>query len=279
MKPFPGGRQRFLAFLFAVPLLAILVLFEILPLAAVAWNSFRREDALSFGNYAEILGSVFQRNAFLTSIEISLATAAIGIALALPVANILRGAPETLRQTVLTYANIGSNFTGFPLAFAFIIMFGLSGSFTLILVRAGIVKDLNIYSTGGLILVYAYLQVQLALLLLFPALGAITAELEEAAALMGASRLAFWWRIGLPILAPSLAGSFILLFANAMGTYATAFALVGGNANLVTLRIGELVAGDVFSEPELADALATLLVLTLAVPILIEQLVLKRRAP
>ena len=57
---------------------------------------------------------------------------------------------------------------------------------------------------------------------------------------MGASGHVFWRRIGLPILAPSLISVFIMLFANAMGTYATAWALVGGSANLVTIRIGEL---------------------------------------
>ncbi len=270
------GKFKLLAFLFAVPLLALLLCFEIAPLVAVAWNSFQSDDGLTLAHYGEILGSAFHRTAFRTSCLISLATAAIGLGLALPIANMLRRMPDGWQQAVLTFSNMGSNFTGFPLAFAFIIMFGISGSFTLLLAKTGIVDQLNIYSTGGLILVYAYLQVQLGVLLIFPALCALTPEVEEAAALVGASRLAFWWRIGLPILMPSLIGSFILLFANAMGTYATAYALIGGNANLVTLRIGELAAGDVFSDPQLADALGTLLVLVLALPVIVEQTLLRR---
>jgi putative spermidine/putrescine transport system permease protein len=93
---------------------------------------------------------------------------------------------------------------------------------------------------------------------------------------MGASAFSFWRRIALPILRPALIGTFVLLFANAMGTYATAYALVGGNANLVTIRIGELIAGDVFTDPHRADALASLLVISLAIPILIEQIFLRR---
>jgi len=96
---------------------------------------------------------------------------------------------------------------------------------------------------------------------------------------VGADGLVFWRRIGLPILAPSLISVFIMLFANAMGTYATAWALVGGSANLVTIRIGELTAGDVFSDPNLADALAMLLVICLAALIMVEQFVIKPRAP
>lgn len=269
-------RARRLALACALPLLIIMLLFEVMPLAAVVLDGFTAGGGWSVSNYREILGSTFQRNAFLTSIELSAATAFIGLAGALPIAVILKRMPRNVRRLLLSYANIGANFTGFPIAFAFIIMFGFSGLFTLLLIRAGLVSELNVYSMGGLVLVYGYFQIQLGLLLLYPALDAITPDLREAAKLMGASTVSFWRRIGLPILAPALLGTFVLLFANAMGTYATAYALVGGNANLVTIRIGELIAGDVFTDPHRADALATLLVVSLAIPILIEQIFFKR---
>jgi putative spermidine/putrescine transport system permease protein len=273
-----SGRVRILTLLCAVPLLVVIFLFEVMPLIAVAIDGFMTDRSWSLANYAQILGSAFQRNAFLLSIELSAATAAIGVVLALPLATVIREAPPGTRRLLLSYANIGANFTGFPIAFAFIIMFGFSGFFTLLLVRAGLVKELNIYSIGGLVLVYAYFQIQLGLLLLYPALGALTTEIREAARLMGASVWSFWLKIGLPILAPALIGTFVLLFANAMGTYATAYALVGGNANLVTIRIGVLLAGDVFSDPHLADALATLLVVSLGLPILAQQFLLKKKS-
>ena len=213
------------------------------------------------------------------SFAISAATALIGIIVALPVAIILRRMPGRVQQFVLICSNIGANFTGFPLAFAFVIMLGVSGTFTLLLARIGLIDDFNIYSTTGLVIVYAYFQILFAILLLLPGLSAITQEIEEAAFLMGATRYAFWRRIGLPIIAPNLVSAFLLLFANAMGTYATAWALVGGSANVVTIRIGELTAGDVFSDPNLADALAMLLVISLVVPIIIEQVFLKPRQP
>jgi putative spermidine/putrescine transport system permease protein len=227
-------------------------------------------------NYADIVTSGFQRNAFMTSLALSLGTAATAVAVGLPIGIALRRMPPPLERFVLTYSNLCANFTGFPVAFAFIIMFGISGFFTLLLARLGLGDGLNIYSTGGLAVVFSYFQIPLGLLLIYPSLGAITPEIVEAAQLMGTRRLSFWLRIGLPILWPALLGSFILLFANAMGTYATAFAVAGGNANLVTIRIGELVQGDVFSEPNLAAALSMLLVASLAAPIAFEQLFLKR---
>ncbi len=274
-----GKRTRLLAWLCAAPFLAVIFLFEILPIVAVASNSVFKEEVLSLGNYAEILFSKFFMGSFRVSFAISAATALIGLAVALPAAIVLRRMPGRLQQFVLICSNIGANFTGFPLAFAFVIMLGVSGSFTLLLARAGLIGDFNVYSTTGLVIVYSYFQILFAILLVLPGLAAITPDIEEAAFLMGASRFAFWWRIGLPIIAPNLAGAFLLLFANAMGTYATAWALVGGSANVVTIRIGELTAGDVFSDPNLADALAMLLVISLIIPIVIEQVVFRTRRP
>lgn len=259
------------------PLFAVLFLFEILPLVAVVLSSFSRGGGWSLGNYTELIGSAYHRGAFVTSLWLSVLTTAIGMGLALPISRLLQRMPQGVQRLILTYSNIGANFTGFPLAFAFIIMFGISGSFTLLLKAAGLIQDLNIYSISGLVLVYSYFQVCLGILVIFPSLQALTTEMEEAARLLGVSRLTFWRRIGLPVLAPSLVGAAVLLFANAMGTYATAFALAGGNVNLVTIHIGELVAGDVFSDPNLADALSMILVVTLVLPIVVEQFWFKRR--
>jgi len=272
-------KARIIAWLAALPFLIVVFMFELLPLIAVAYNSVQTETAVSLSNYLEILTSKFYMGSFKVSFAISIATALIGLAVGLPAAVILRRMPGRVQQFVVICSNIGANFTGFPLAFSFVIMLGVSGSFTLLLQRIGLLTDFNIYSTSGLVIAYSYFQILFAILLVLPSLAAITAEIEEAAYLVGATRLAFWRRIGLPILAPSLLGSFLLLFANAMGTYATAWALVGGSANVVTIRIGELTAGDVFSDPYLADALAMLLVVSLIVPIVVDQVFLKRNAP
>jgi len=265
------------AALWAAPFLLAVLGFEVLPVLSVLSGSLVRGGEWSLGNYGALLGSRFYRGAFATSVQVSLLTSAIGLGAGLPLALALHRRSPPVQRRFLTLFNVASNFVGVPLALAFTILAGVNGVMTLLLVRSGLVADFNIYSLQGLMLVYVYFQVPFAVLVLFPSLGALTPDLHEQARLMGASRLTFWRRIGLPVLAPSLAGSFILLFANAMGTYATAYALIGGGANLVTIRIGELVAGDVFTDPNLANALAVLLVLVLLAPILVNQLLLRRR--
>ncbi len=268
-------RSRWAA-LWTLPFLLVVLLFDVLPVASVFIGSLVQDGAWSLGNYGAILGSRFYRGAFATSIGLSLLTSVVGLAVGFPLSLALYRRSAGVQRRFLTLFNVASNFVGVPLALAFTILGGVNGVVTLLLVRSGLVAEFNVYSLQGLALVYSYFQIPFTVLVLFPSLGVLTPDLAEAARLMGTSRPMFWWRIGLPILLPSLVGTFILLFANAMGTYATAYALIGGGANLVTIRIGELVAGDVFTDPNLANALAVLLVVTLLLPILADQLLLKR---
>lgn len=265
-----------MAALWAVPFILVLLGFEIVPVASVFQGSFIHDGKLSLANYEELLSSRFYRGAFVTSINLSLLTSAIGLGIGLPLSLALHRRSEPVQRRFLTLFNVASNFVGVPLALAFTILGGVNGIVTLLLARSGLLQGFNIYSLQGLVLVYAYFQIPFCVLVLYPSLDALTPDLAEQATLMGASRPTFWLKIGLPVLAPSLIGTFILLFANAMGTYATAYALIGGGANLVTIRIGELVAGDVFTDPNLANALAVLLVLVLLLPILVDQLLLRR---
>ena len=80
------GRGLLLAWACAVPFLIITILFEIMPILAVVSNSVFKEGSLSFANYAEILTGRFYLSAFRASFTISIITASIGLAIALPIA-------------------------------------------------------------------------------------------------------------------------------------------------------------------------------------------------
>ncbi|MFT9425830.1 MAG: hypothetical protein ABF586_01600 [Sporolactobacillus sp.] len=87
--------------------------------------------------------------------------------------------------------------------------------------------------------------------------------------------MSFWMRVGLPHILPSVVGTFIILFANGMGTYETAYALVGSNISLVTTRIASLVSGDIFAKPQLGSAMAVLFGLLMLLVLAINELVLR----
>ncbi|MBF8781704.1 ABC transporter permease [Pseudomonas fulva] len=265
-----------MALLCLLPFASFFIVFQVAPLAWVALHSLQDDAGWSLDNFTRIFTSKFQRQAIRHSLEISFWSSLIGILVAGLGAYSLRQVDSRLRDFVAAFANMTSNFSGVPLAFAFIILLGFNGALTLLLRQAGLIEGFNLYSKSGLILVYSYFQIPLGVLLLYPAFEALREDWREAAALLGAGRWQYWRHVGLPVLAPALIGTFVILLANALGAYATVYALTTGNFNVLPIRIAALVAGDITLDPNLASALAMVLVGLMTLVTLVHQWLLRR---
>jgi putative spermidine/putrescine transport system permease protein len=271
-----GARGRNLALLCLLPFAVFFVIFQIAPLAWVAINSVQSEAGWGIANFSKVFSSKFYLQALQRSLEISFWSSLFGIVIATLGAYSLRQVDSKLRDFVSAFANMTSNFTGVPLAFAFIILLGFNGALTLLLKQVGLLEDFSIYSKSGLILVYTYFQIPLGVLLLYPAFDALREDWRESAALLGANHWQYWRHIGLPVLTPALLGTFVILLANALGAYATVYALTTGNFNVLPIRIAGLVAGDISLDPNLASALAMVLVGLMTLVTVVHQWLLKR---
>lgn len=271
-----SNRGKLIALLFLLPFAVFFIAFQIAPLVWVAVNSLRAGDAWGLGNFAEILDSPFYRQAIRYSLEISIWSSLIGLLIAVLGSYSLRQVDSRLRDFVMAFANMTSNFAGVPLAFAFIIILGFNGAITLLLKQAGIIEDFNLYSKTGLIILYTYFQIPLGVMLLYPAFDALREDWRESTALLGANHWQFWRYIGIPVLTPALLGTFVILLANALGAYATVYSLTTGNFNVVPIRIAGLVSGDVFLDPNMASALAMFLVGLMTLITLAHQWLLRR---
>lgn len=270
------NRSRYLALLCLLPFAVFFVIFQIAPLTWVAINSVQSEAGWGLANFSKVFTSKFYLQALQRSLEISFWSSLFGIVIATLGAYSLRQVDSRLRDFVSAFANMTSNFAGVPLAFAFIILLGFNGALTLLLKQIGLLEDFSIYSRNGLILVYTYFQIPLGVLLLYPAFDALREDWRESAALLGASHWQFWRHIGLPVLTPALLGTFVILLANALGAYATVYALTTGNFNVLPIRIAGLVAGDISLDPNLASALAMVLVGLMTLVTVVHQWLLKR---
>jgi putative spermidine/putrescine transport system permease protein len=93
-------------------------------------------------------------------------------------------------------------------------------------------------------------------LVVAPAVDGLKREWGEAASTLGASTWQFWRYVGLPVLWPNLLGTLSLLFANAFGAVATAYALTGSSLNIVPILLYAQIGGDVLHNPGLGAALA-----------------------
>ncbi len=262
MAPRSPSRSLPLRWLGVAPFFVFALLFLILPSLYIVVGAFRGSD----GGFTldNILGLNTRtiRNAYWVSIRVSFWSALIGctIGFAMAAAVVLGGMPKSIRSPLLTFSGVASNFAGVPLAFAFIATIGPVGLVTVWLrTELGInlrAYGFNLFSTTGLILTYLFFQIPLMILIITPALDGLKREWREAAQVLGATGLQYWRMVALPILFPSLLGTFALLFANSFGAVATAFALAGPQLNIAPILLFSQIRGDVLGSPGLGYALA-----------------------
>ena len=268
------------AWLGLLPFFLFSIAFLFLPVAYLVIGSFLDSSgAATLKNYADLSTGVIP-GAFATSIEISLVTAIGGgiLGFLLAAAVILGGLPSFLRNALMTFSGVASNFAGVPLALAFIFTLGNLGFLTVLLREAGIEVPRSILTTKtGLEIVYMYFQFPLMILIIAPALDGLKREWREAAENAGASAGQYWRYVALPILTPSILGAMILLFGNSFGAQATAYQLTGGTLNIITLVISSQIRGDVLHNTGLGYAAAMGMVAIMGVSIALYS-VLQRRS-
>ncbi|HCG9711092.1 TPA: ABC transporter permease [Vibrio parahaemolyticus] len=254
-----------------VPFALFFYLFQLAPMIWVLFNSFIYDGEFALDNYIEVLDSAFMLQAFGNSLWLSVWSSIFGLAIATLLVSSLRRVNSKLRDAVIAFTNMSSNFAGVPLSFAFIIILGTNGAITLLLKQYGLLGDFDLYGKWGLLAIYIYFQIPLAVLLLYPAFDALSDDWQAAAALLEARTAQYWAKVALPVLSPALFGTFIILIANAIGAYASVYALTSGNYNVITIRIASLVSGDLFLEPNLAAAISVILMALLAFITVINQ--------
>jgi putative spermidine/putrescine transport system permease protein len=261
-KGLPSSKPWNLTVLGVLPFLVFALLFLLLPTATLMVGAFQDgEGHFTLHNLAGLL-EPHVLDAYWISFKISVASAAAGGALGflLAWAAVLGKLPGWMRPTLMTFSGVASNFAGVPLAFAFLATLGRMGLVT-VLLRTYL--DVNIYATGfsilsfvGLTLTYLYFQIPLMVLIITPALEGLKKEWREACNCLGGSTAQYWRYIALPVLWPSILGAMLLLFANAFGAVATAYALTGSSLNIVPILLYAQIRGDVLHNPNLGYAMA-----------------------
>jgi putative spermidine/putrescine transport system permease protein len=246
-------------------------MFLFLPSAQVMIGAFKNSAGnWTLHNISQIIHTEQTRNAYWTSIQLSLQTAFFGalFGFLLAYAACRDRVPRFVRPLFTTFSGVAANFGGIPLAFAFIATIGTIGIVTQFLQNQlgfnlyewtppGSSSTFSLFSSFGVGVVYLYFQIPLMLLVISPAIDGLRREWREASANLGASSFQFWRYVGGPVLFPSIISAFILLFGNAFAAYATAYALTSGTGlPLVPILIGNDLTGNVFSNPNEGQALA-----------------------
>jgi ABC-type glycerol-3-phosphate transport system permease component len=181
----------------------------------------------TFGNFSTVIGGqasgigtvfLFFRN----SIGVALATVLVASLLSLLAAVAVARFRFRFRATFLIMLLIVQMIPGQALIIALFLDFS----------RLNLTQNL-----GGLILVYAAQALPVSIWMLRNFVATVPRELEEAAAIDGASGPRIFWRILFPLVAPGLVATSIFAFITAYNEFIVALTFLGQSHSLYTLPI------------------------------------------
>ena len=266
-------KKTYIYLLALVPFLIVAMLYEIVPLITVIVKSFQPDGGTGFTleNYQSVFSKLLYQKAIINSIKISLTSAVAGIIIAFLGARAAHQHQGKLNHVFMTVLNMVSNFAGIPLAFAYMILLGNAGLVVNIGKELGInaLSTYNLYTMNGMSLIYIYFQFPLSTLLLIPAFDGVQKQWKEAWTLLGGTPGIFWRKVGIPVLMPSILGTFSVLFANALAAYATIYALMMDNIALLPVQIAGCFTGEVKIRAGLGGALSVVMMAIMVIMILI----------
>lgn len=273
-------RKNLLYLTALLPFVVVTLLYELIPLVMVVIRSFQPDMGGNFTleNYETVFTKLLYQKAMINSLKISVVSAVVGIAVAFLGAQAIHLEQGKMGRFFMMILNMVSNFAGIPLAFAYMILLGNAG----LMVHIGesleveALANYNLYTSNGMSMIYIYFQIPLATLLLIPAFDGVRKEWKEAALLLGSREGYFWRKVGIPVLMPSILGTFSVLFANALAAYATVYALMMNNISLLPVQIAGSYVGEVKTKPGLGGALSVIMMLMMVLMILFTNKASKR---
>ena len=283
-RPLLGGRRFSLDWIGAIPFLAYVGLFLLLPSAIIAVGAFVTADgSFTLDSFAHLSRSYVVKATIDTTL-LSAVTAVVGAALgALLAYAIVTGNPDgLLRRLVVSASGVLAQFGGVTLAFAFIASIGPAGFVYLFAQQHGFdyyYHGIWLFELPGLAVVYLYFQIPLMVLVFLPALDGIKPQWREATESLGGSTWHYWRYVAGPLLFPAFLGAVLLLFANAFSAYATANALINQGQPVLSQQISGALSSEVGAvEPGFAKAIAVEMIVIVTLVTVLYSLLQRRTA-
>jgi iron(III) transport system permease protein len=219
-----SGRRQ--SMLIALPVILLLLWTVVYPNAAVIAGSF--ENGL--GHWREFMASPADREALRTSIVISVASVIASLAIGIPLAFLLGRFEFPGRRMLRAVATLPAALPPLVGVIAFLFLYGESGLVTRTVQRAlGMAEaPWRLKGVSAIVFVHAYTMYVYVFLFVSAGLERFDATLDEAASGLGASTWQRLRRVTLPLLMPAVAGSALLVFMNALGSFSAPYVFGGG---------------------------------------------------
>jgi len=225
----------FIALLLAILFIAIAILYPLLATLAEAISPAGAQTL------ADVLRRPVYHRIILNTLVMGLTVATLGTAIGFLFAyvQVRLAAPAWIKRAIHIAALVPVVSPPFAVAIAIIVLFGRSGFITSGLL--GLRTD--IYGLPGLTLAMTLSFFTVAYLNLAALMRGLDPALDEAATNLGANKWQTFRTVTLPLLIPGLAGSFLLLFVEAIADLSNPLVL-GGNYTVLATRLYLAIIGE-----------------------------------
>jgi raffinose/stachyose/melibiose transport system permease protein len=271
-------RQRRVSFLWVVPALALVLAVHYIAIGAGAWYAFTDWNGLTharyigLGNFRQIFRDPAARGALEHTLVLALAfvaaSNAIGLALAV-------GLNRTLKSRNFIRALFFAPVVMSPLAVAYIwqFIFAYDGPLNSLLGAVGLGSwrqawlGSPTWALWAIFLVLVWQFSGLTMIIYLAGLQGVPDELQEAAAVDGATTFYRFRRVTLPLLAPALTIALTLTLINGLRVFDQIIALTNGGPYYATETLTTQIYQQTFVNGRFGYGAATALVLTAIITI------------
>ena len=262
----PKSAHRLTGYLLLLPAF-LLVFVLVLGLAYIfesSWHelditTYRLKEEFSVGNYATFIERTTYKTVLLRSLLASVIVTCLSVALAFPYAYVMvRSKSSAVRKFLLISLFLPFFIGQVVRAYGWLIILGREGLVNSFLGLLGLPPVDLIYNYPAVILGLVQYMLPFAVLLLAPAITAISEEVELASEGLGANWLRTFRHIVIPLARPGLMGSSIVVFTLTLTDFAMPEILGGGTTDFIASSIYDSFFQ--ISDPGLGAALSMILV-------------------
>jgi len=222
------SRGQFAGQALVLPAVLLVLVGLVLPVGATLSATFGAPGG-PLSAYDAFFASGFRRTVLLRTVSVALTVTTIAVVLGFCTAYVVSRAPGWLKS-ILIIAAVFPLLTGVVVrSFAWLVILGKNGILNDALMGLGLIEQplSLLYTPGAVVVAMVYLFVPLMILTLVGVLDAIPDELIQASASLGASPMATFTQVILPLAVPGLIVGAVLVFTGSFTAYATP-QLLGG---------------------------------------------------
>jgi putative spermidine/putrescine transport system permease protein len=214
-----------------------MVVLFIFPIARILVTSIF-DNGLTFAHYSRAISDSVYLRVLGKTLEISIATTILCLALGYPMAYIMAMARPKVRNLLITVVALSLIMSLLVKNYSWTILLQDTGVINTCLVRLGIIsKPLPLmYNMFGVLVGMVQMLLPFMILPLFSVLSGMDHSLRQASRVLGAGRIRTFLHITLPLSLPGIGAGSLLVFIIATGFFITP-ALLGGRREMMLANL------------------------------------------